>query len=117
MCSATYLGKAAAPSVQPERHGRNPLLHLVSIAEICSGVKTAFAASGQRSHDAGCFHTVIDEDIRFAVNLDPGFVNGFEGNRPKWFLPYFFQDTLDRHAISKTRQRCRIQAANLESGS
>jgi hypothetical protein len=42
MCSATYLAKAAAPSVQLERHGRNPLLHLVSIAEICSGVKTNF---------------------------------------------------------------------------
>jgi hypothetical protein len=50
-----------------------------------------------KDHDAGCFHAVIDEDIRFAVNFDPGFVNGFKGNRPKWFLPYFFQDTLDRH--------------------
>jgi len=50
-----------------------------------------------KDHDTGCFHAVIDEDIRFAVNLDPGFVNGFKGNRLKWFLLYSFQDTLDRH--------------------
>jgi hypothetical protein len=70
-----------------------------------------------KDHDAGCFHAIVDEDIRFAVNLDPGFVNRFQGNRPKWFLIYSFQDTLDRHANAKPRARCRIQAANLESGS
>ena len=41
-----------------------------------------------KDHDAGCFHAVVDEDIRVAVNLDPGFVNGLESDRPKWFLPY-----------------------------
>jgi hypothetical protein len=32
-----------------------------------------------KDHDAGCFSFVVDEDIRFAVNLDPGFVNRFQG--------------------------------------
>jgi hypothetical protein len=43
-----------------------------------------------KDHDTGCFHAVVDEDIRFAVNLDPSFVNRFHGNRPKWFLIYSF---------------------------
>jgi len=54
-----------------------------------------------KDHDAGCFHAVVDEDIRFAVNFDPGFVNRFQGNGPKWFSIYSFQDTLDRHVKSK----------------
>jgi hypothetical protein len=54
-----------------------------------------------KDHDAGCFYAVIDEDIRFAVNLDTGFVNRFHGNRPKWFLINSCQDTLDRHARNK----------------
>jgi len=56
-----------------------------------------------KDHYGGCFRAVIDEDIRFAVNRDPGFVNGFEGNRPKWFLLYSFQDAFSRHANSKTK--------------
>jgi hypothetical protein len=52
-------------------------------------------------HDAGCFHSVVDEDIRFAVNLDSGLVNRLQSNRPKWFLINSFQDTLDRHAKAK----------------
>jgi hypothetical protein len=56
-----------------------------------------------KDHYAGCFRAVVDEDIRFAVNLDPGFVNGFEGNRPKWFLRYSFQDALSRHANSNAK--------------
>jgi hypothetical protein len=54
-----------------------------------------------QDHDAGRFHAVVDEDIRVAVNIDPGFVNGFQGNRPKWPLIYLFQDTLDRHRKAK----------------
>jgi hypothetical protein len=81
------------------------------------GREYEFSPLRVKDHDAGCFNAVVDEDIRFAVNLDPGFVNRFQSNRPKWFLIYSFQDTLDRHPNSKARVRCRIQAANLKSGS
>jgi hypothetical protein len=57
-----------------------------------------------KDHDADCLHAVVDEDIRFAVNLDPSFLNRFHGNRPKWFLIYSFQDSLDRHAKSKRKR-------------
>jgi hypothetical protein len=63
-----------------------------------------------KDHDAGCFHAVQEKDIRFAVNLDPGFVNRLQGNRPKWFLIYSFQDTLDRHA-KKQKAKCSVKTA------
>jgi hypothetical protein len=65
------------------------------------GHKNELSPHRVKDHDAGCFYAVVDEDIRFAVNLDPGSVNRFQGNRPKWFLIYSFQDTLDRHANSR----------------
>jgi hypothetical protein len=39
-------------------------------------VKTNFRRFGvKEDHNAGCFHAVVDEDIRFVVNLDPGDVS------------------------------------------
>jgi len=102
--------------VQPERKVKSPPSPRFDCGDLLWS-ENELSPLRVKDHDAGCFHAVVDEDIRFAVNLDPGFVDGFEGNRLKWALPYSFQDTLDRHAISKTRETCRIQAANLESGS
>jgi hypothetical protein len=59
-----------------------------------------------KDHDGRCFHAVIDEDIRFAFNLDPRSADGFEDNRSKWLLVYSFQNALSSHTNSENRIHC-----------
>src|SRR5271165_2465012 len=59
-----------------------------------------------KDHDGRCFHAVIDEDIRFAFNLDPCSANGFEDNRSKWLLAYSFQNALGSHTNSEKKIHC-----------